>query len=286
LLVELALVRVARLENLTELSNLVERLAAVESGNLTPPRVVGQNIKKKLSPVDFPVVHEAGQRELVQAPPRKLELPDSRQALDDSSAPSERREQRAEGMPPRASQEPAPGASGLADLNELEAKNAAAPPPLASAGLSQPSEMTSLEPTERGELPPLELEAVRKVWPELVKKVGATLGMKLVSTEAVRVDGSDVLVIAAKPGYNSLADACGSDDARAKVEQALGRLLQRHVSIRYERSAASDQPNLRSSHPEPRTAELLAQDSLVQRIVELFEARQIHLEYEDEPDPA
>jgi DNA polymerase-3 subunit gamma/tau len=286
LLVELALVRVARLENLTDLSNLVERLAAIESGNLSPPRVVGQNIKKKLSPVDSPVVHEAAQRELVQAPPRRLELPDSRQALDDSPALSERSEQRAEGMPPRASQEPASGASGLVNLNELEAEVAAPPPPLAPAGLSQPPEVTVLEPTERGELPPLELEAVRKVWPELVKKVGATLGMKLVSTEAIRVDGSDVLVIAAKPGYNSLGDACGSDEARAKVEHVLGRLLQRKISIRYERSTALDQPSLRSSHPEPRTAELLAQDSLVQRIVELFEARQIHLEYEDEPDPA
>ena len=54
--------------------------------------------------------------------------------------------------------------------------------------------------------PPLDLDAVRQVWPDLVKKVGAKLGMRLVSRRADRRRGPDVLVIAAKPGYNSLAD--------------------------------------------------------------------------------
>ena len=54
LLVELALVRVARLENLTELSNLVERLSAIEAGAPLPRRTAAQSIKKKLSPADPP----------------------------------------------------------------------------------------------------------------------------------------------------------------------------------------------------------------------------------------
>ena len=49
--------------------------------------------------------------------------------------------------------------------------------------------------------------------------------------------GPDVLVIAAKPGYNSVADECETPEALARIEQALQRLLHRPVTVRYERSA-------------------------------------------------
>ena len=49
LLAELALVRVARLENLDELSELVERLAALESGSPPPRKTSAPSVKKKLS---------------------------------------------------------------------------------------------------------------------------------------------------------------------------------------------------------------------------------------------
>ena len=83
------------------------------------------------------------------------------------------------------------------------------------------------------ELPALELAAIRQIWPELVKKVGSPLSMRLAVTEAISVEEPDVLVIAAKPGYNSLADFCGTDEAREKIAHCLQRLLRRPVTVRY-----------------------------------------------------
>ena len=82
----------------------------------------------------------------------------------------------------------------------------------------------------------LDLAAVRKVWPDLFKKVGARLGVHLSQVEPVSVIGPDVLVIAANPGYNSVADECGTAESLAKIEQALQRLTHRSVTVKYERS--------------------------------------------------
>ena len=76
----------------------------------------------------------------------------------------------------------------------------------AATSVVEPVATSLVEPGRRGAEPVLELEAVRQLWPDLVKKVGSTLGMKLVAAEAIEVESPDVLVIAAKPGYNSLAD--------------------------------------------------------------------------------
>ena len=127
---------------------------------------------------------------------------------------------------------------------------------------------------------------MRQLWPDLVKKVGAKLGMRLVAAEAIGVEEPDVLVIAAKPGYNSLADPCGTDEAREKIEQCLQRLLRRPVTVRYQRSAAPEPSSSRPARPaEARRPELLAADPMVQKVVELFEARPLHLEYDDDPEP-
>jgi DNA polymerase-3 subunit gamma/tau len=133
-------------------------------------------------------------------------------------------------------------------------------------------------------LPALELAAIRQVWPELVKKVGSPLSMRLAVAEAVSVEDSDVLVIAAKPGYNSLADSCGTDEAREKIARCLQRLLRRPVVVRYQRSVEPAQGSAHEAFPEPRRPEILAADPMVQKVVELFEARPLHLEYDDDPD--
>jgi DNA polymerase-3 subunit gamma/tau len=133
-------------------------------------------------------------------------------------------------------------------------------------------------------LPALELAAIRQVWPELVKKVGSPLSMRLAVAEAVSVEDSDVLVIAAKPGYNSLADSCGTDEAREKIAHCLQRLLHRPVTVRYHRSLEPAQGSAHEPFSEPRRPEILAADPMVQKVVELFEARPLHLEYDDDPD--
>ncbi|HKM53086.1 MAG TPA: hypothetical protein VJY33_06705, partial [Isosphaeraceae bacterium] len=149
----------------------------------------------------------------------------------------------------------------------------------------EPAATSHVEPGRRGAEPVLELEAVRQLWPDLVKKVGSTLGMKLVAAEAIEVESPDVLVIAAKPGYNSLADSCGTDEAKERISHCLQRLLRRPVTVRYQRVVESMSPAPSAPAGEQRPTEILAVDPMVQKVVELFEARPLHLEYEDDSEP-
>jgi DNA polymerase-3 subunit gamma/tau len=128
------------------------------------------------------------------------------------------------------------------------------------------------------------LSKIRQVWEDLVKKVGTNLGIRLSQAAPVAVEGSDVLVIAARPGYNSVADVCGTAEAKDRIEQCLQRLLRRPVTVRYE-TATSPRPE--DTAPEPaggRATDVLSADPMIQQVIELFEARPVHVEYEDSPD--
>jgi DNA polymerase-3 subunit gamma/tau len=136
------------------------------------------------------------------------------------------------------------------------------------------------EPLARAEPAALELAKVRQIWEQLVKKVGPSLGWRLTQAEAIGVEEPDVLVIAAKPGYNSVADLCGSEEAREKIEMSLQRLLHRRVNVRYEQSSVTK--SAAEGTIETRRPDQLAADPMIQKVVELFEARALHLDY-DEP---
>jgi DNA polymerase-3 subunit gamma/tau len=131
-------------------------------------------------------------------------------------------------------------------------------------------------------MPPLDLAKARQVWPDLVKKVGAALGWRLSQVEPVDIVGSDVLVIAAKQGYNSVADACGTPDALLKIEQSLERLVHRHVTVKYEHALQAPGAGRDTRPPEARRGDALSSDPMVQKVIELFEARSIQLEFEDQ----
>ncbi len=287
LLAELALVRVARLENLSELSELVERVSSLQSGSSSLHKVPAQSVKKKLSQADLTAVHESSVPELVQAlvrPPAKSDSPEPVQ-----EAPT--------AVPSPAAMAGGQGdgeAAGPIEKDSGTGATASGPTPaviprVLDATTSRPDEAAPArapgDQAGRPDRPPLDLDAVRQLWPDLVRKVGAKLGMRLVAAEAIGVEEPDVLVIAAKPGYNSLADPCGADEAREKVEQCLQRLLRRPVTVRYQRSAAPEPSSSRPTSAEVRRPELLAGDSMVQKVVELFEARPLHLEYDDDPEP-
>jgi hypothetical protein len=131
----------------------------------------------------------------------------------------------------------------------------------------------------------VDLDAVRKLWPDLVKKVGTGLGWKLAQVEPLELEGSDVLVIAARPGYNSTFDECGTPEAQAKIGQALQRLIHRPVKIKYIRRAAGNHGEADSRPNEAERANSLARDPMVQRVLELFEARPVQMDY-GESDPS
>jgi DNA polymerase-3 subunit gamma/tau len=130
----------------------------------------------------------------------------------------------------------------------------------------------------------LDLAAARKVWPDLVKKVGAGLGWRLSQVEPTALASPDVLVIAAKPGYNAVADECGTADSLAKIAQAFQRLTHQSVTVKYESSSEDEGLAADARTPDARRADILASDPMIQKIIELFEARSLVFEYE-EPDP-
>ena len=216
--VEMALVRVARLEDLTALGTLVERLAALESGAAAAqsrrPAPRQENAEPQANPA------AAGRGRL----PRSTPAPAVRQAgrADVASAgPSDR-------GPRRCRTPPSPIATAPRQRSVIE------PPPTAADGHRRRPRSTASGADGRatpmrccrcsgrpaGELRAIahgrrrrrrfDLATVRKVWPDLVKKVGAQLAWHLSQVEPVAVDGPG------RPGHRRQAgiqfgcDECGT----------------------------------------------------------------------------
>jgi DNA polymerase-3 subunit gamma/tau len=290
LLAELALVRVARLENLSDLSNLIQRLADLESGVPISHKNQAQSIKKKLTATDSAHSHVSEAPEPARAEVRFSPPPEPRGLTEGSTRPSDgaREPPGAVGVPQPAGVRPGAEPEGV--KTEQTATSNAEPAEASGADVTAESiagraATPIAESGRRGDEPILELDTVRQLWPDLVKKVGSTLGMNLVAAEAIGVESPDVLVIAAKPGYNSLADLCGTDEARERISHCLQRLLRRPVTVRYHQVVEAMSAVPSAPVGEPRPTEILADDPMIQKVVELFEARPLHLEYDDDPEP-
>jgi DNA polymerase-3 subunit gamma/tau len=251
LLVEMAFVKVTQLENLTALGPLVDRLAALESGASRVPRSLGG-------------------------------VPRSRQDSSETAP---------------ASADPAlpPSSPTAVSVGPLEESHTAATPKMATAATTsaEPPQPVSSVPTaaESGpsppssgvELPGWDLETARKVWADLVKKVPAKLKWRLSQVEPIAVIGPDVLIIAAKPEDNSqsVENDCGTPDVLGQLEKALQKLIHRPITIKYERTIGPDGASPESRQADSRRPDALMADPMVQKVVELFEARTLQLEYDD-----
>jgi DNA polymerase-3 subunit gamma/tau len=287
LLAEVALLRVARLEALTDLSHLVDRLAALEAGSSLPREKSAQSVKKKPVSIDLAPDREPPGTERMEPGAIVSRTRDSEASLVSAPSPVSVRTETAEPV-----RETAAGAEQLAE--PVRPPDEAQPIAASRADLAQETVATaghdavssSLQPAHRGDPAALELSRVRQIWEELVKKVGPNLGWRLTQAEAIGVEDPDVLVIAAKPGYNSVADLCGSDEAREKIELCLQRLLRRHVTVRYEQSSEEAPAAGAGSAADSRRPDRLAADPMIQKVVELFEARPLHLDYDDPTDAA
>jgi DNA polymerase-3 subunit gamma/tau len=248
LLVEMALVRVARLEDMATLGSLVERLTALESGAPPIRRPEATGVKKKpvmsdgsgpaLATSTAAVLAEGGSTSVVSA------VPDGAVAEGPSALTSG------------------------ADAAQVARHTA----PFSEAPALPPS----------ADHTPLDLETVRKLWPQVLAKLPATLVWRLTQVEPAAVEGPDILVITPKAGYNTIEVALGSE-----VLESLGRgiqhLIHRHVTVRFERPAAGRGAPPETPPTEARRADALMVDPLIQKVVELFEARTVQLDY-DEPD--
>jgi DNA polymerase III subunit gamma/tau len=185
--------------------------------------------------------------------------------------------------PPSSSQSSSLSTAPAADLVMARAAIVPEAPPPAQAATAHEAP-APVAPRPEASLP-LDLDAVRKLWPDLVKKVGTGLGWKLAQVEPLELEGPDVLVIAARPGYNSTFDECGTPEAQAKIGQALQRLIHRPVKIKYIRRAAGIEGQADSRPNDVERANSLSRDPMVQRVLELFEARPVQMDY-GESDPS
>jgi DNA polymerase-3 subunit gamma/tau len=291
LLTELAVVRVARLENLTAVSGLVERLVSLESGApvRAPAAAVSRRSPAPAGATSAPSDAYASSADLSQGPPSPVPVGPSSAA----GAAAPRRKPTS-----GAGARPGPPAPPSAPAALAEVPAAAAPEPTALAEPAASPIDSSSEPvpttpaardapaptahSARLEPAPLDVAMARKVWPDLIKKVGPSLVWRLNYVEPIAVAAPDILVIAAKPGYNLMADHCGTDDALLEIGQGLQRLLHRSVTVKYERSTESEEVAAESRRPRARGSDSLATDPMVQKVVELFEARPLQLDYGDE----
>jgi len=139
---------------------------------------------------------------------------------------------------------------------------------------------------------PLDRERIVTLWPDLIRKLGVRLGVPLsrVEPDALAISGPNLLVIRVSPGYNWVAEECETPEARARIETELSKLLDRSVTVRFERSGDVGSTGADVLVPgtpgppasPPRRPGNLDSDPMVQKVVQLFEARPVHLEVEEE----
>jgi len=177
----------------------------------------------------------------------------------------------------------------LSQTDSVRALDADVGKPAKAAAPVEPPPRSRPEPAIDGRAvePPsaLTLEAVQKVWPELLEKVGAGLSWRLRQGLPIAIDEPDLVTIAARPGLHDAVAPCGTDDARRHIAECLARLLHRSVTVRYESAAAADGPRPDGPAPLGRRPDQYADDPLVQKVVELFEARLAHVDAETRDEP-
>jgi len=266
LLLELAVVRVARLEGLTDLGTLVERLAKLETGAPTLRKPDGGGRRRSQAPPEAPGSPAEPAPPVLEPP---VSLPGGK-PLRKAAEPRDL--EPAQAPEPRSIDRPQPpsstGPSAIVSAPEnptvlqVEAGTHQTVPVAESSTLSHGNGLSSLD-----------LSTARKIWPDLLKKVGAGLGWRLSQVEPVAVEAPGILVIAAKSGYNAVADECGTAESLARIEQALQRLTHRQVTLKYERSPEVDDGNAVARTGDGSRLASLSSDPLVQKVIELFEAR-------------
>ena len=210
-LAEIAILRVAMLDDLRELGEVVNRLAALESG--APP--VAPAEKKKLTSAEPAVTSRVG------APPT--------------------------------------------------------PKP--------PESMESREPA-RTSIVPDDITTISEGWSAWAGSQSSDLASKLLYLRPTSLPGPGILAIEPLTGYNWVIDAFERGDLRVRLESALRTWLDRPLVVQFRKLVeAQTAPSTR--HPAAISRDDgLEDEPIVKMIVELFEARAVRVEIDDDPAPA
>jgi DNA polymerase-3 subunit gamma/tau len=207
-LVEIAILRVALLDNLTELGDVVSRLAALEVG--APP--VSTAEKKKLTPDEIP-------------------------------APT---------VPPTPSN----------------------PEPSPALPAAEPVVTTRAE---------WDLARISEGWKGWLESQSKELSSRLVYLKPTALPRPDLLVIEPILNYNHVVDACEKSDLQRKIETSLRQWLDRPLTVQFQRHVEA--PTTRANrHPEVHARDQgLKDEPLHEQLVELFEARIVKIEVDEDP---
>jgi len=111
----------------------------------------------------------------------------------------------------------------------------------------------------------------------VVEALGEGLGSILKQVQPTAIPRPTLLVIALPPGYNWVADRCDTSEGRVALESALRSARGWDVRVRFERAESG----AAAAPAGPAQRDELAEDPMVQKVIELFEARAVHVEAGD-----
>jgi hypothetical protein len=114
-----------------------------------------------------------------------------------------------------------------------------------------------------------------------MKQVGIKIAVTLANVAPTAVEAPHILVIGLPPTSNWVADECDTPETREKIALALQKLLKRPVSIRFDRASDESVLAIPAASGPVNHREKLEGDPMVQKVIELFDARPFHLEAEE-----
>ena len=129
--------------------------------------------------------------------------------------------------------------------------------------------------------PAWEIASIQAAWPGWVDGLEPDLSTKLARCAPAAIAGPGQLVIAFDRAYNWVADMCDTLEARTRIESKVGMWLGKPVSIRIDRPPEEPLPPSRTAVAISRD-EALKDDPMIKQIVELFEAKAIRVDVEDD----
>ncbi len=258
LIVELAIARVARLENLTDLDEFAARLASLEHSAVASSGESAVALPR--TPTPRP-----------QAPPVDGSL-DKKKTQSDN--PLRRMVQDAESKDAEKA-----GAVGSDSSNAR------------SALLSSPDKAPATERTVRPDFArktdevvsdlqaSFTLSEVVDAWKRLPERVGVFIGHKLTQVTPTAVAPPATVVVGCSEDYAWVASECGTDETRGRIENELASVIGKPVSVRFERTLGSVRAE---KEREKGATDLFSTDPLVKSVVDLFQAQLAFVERDKE----
>jgi DNA polymerase-3 subunit gamma/tau len=164
--------------------------------------------------------------------------------------------------------------------SSLEKKKQVTPDPATPTAISAPSKPE--ESPSLGDGPPdWEIRAIRAAWTTWATSLDEAFSSKLALVPPSEIVGPGQLVIAVDRAYNWVAETCDVADVRFRIEARLSQWLRRPVTVRFDRSAEIAPSVNRVAVAAARDA-TLKDDPMIKQVVELFEARAVRVEVDDE----